>query len=75
MRDPVRRVQNLYVQCSKFRYHKVLPAIKPAMSSTTKITMAIKNRMRAMSAEAAATPPNPKMRRNDRDHKEEQSQP
>jgi hypothetical protein len=60
MRDPATGLQNLGVHRSKFRYHKVLPTISPATSSTTKTTMKMKNRMRAMSAEAAAMPPNPK---------------
>jgi hypothetical protein len=59
MRDPASELQNLCVQCSKSGYHKVLPAISPATSSTTKMTMAMKNKMRAISADAAAIPPNP----------------
>ena len=74
MRDAAGGLQNLYVRCSIFRYHKALPAISPATSNTTKMTMAMKNRMRAMAAEAAAMPPNPKIAAMI-EHQKEQSQP
>jgi hypothetical protein len=59
MRFPAPELQLEGVQRSKSRYHNVLPAIRPATSSTTNTTIAMKNRMRAISAEAAATPPKP----------------
>ena len=59
MRFPIVPKQILAVQCSKFGYQRVLPAISPATSRTTKTTIAMKNRIRAISADAAATPPNP----------------
>jgi hypothetical protein len=59
MRVPVQVLQLLDVQCSIYPYHKVLPAISPATSNTTNTTIAMKNRMRAISADAAATPPKP----------------
>jgi hypothetical protein len=59
MRFPITALQLLDVQCSICFYHKVLPAIRPATSNTTNTTMAMKNRMRAISAVAAATPPKP----------------
>jgi hypothetical protein len=41
------------------RYQMLLPAISPAISSTTKMTMAIKNRILAIDADAEAMPPKP----------------
>jgi hypothetical protein len=59
MRFPMTEMQLLDVQCSIYRYQRVLPAIKPATRSTTNTTIAMKNRIRAISADAAATPPKP----------------
>ena len=59
MRPPTFAMQLLDVRCSIYFYHKVLPAIRPATSSTTNTTIAMKNRIRAMSADAAAIPPKP----------------
>lgn len=52
-------LQILTVQRSKNGYQRVLPAMSPATSKTTNTTIAMKNSMRAISAEAAATPPKP----------------
>jgi hypothetical protein len=40
-------------------YQILLPAISPAISSTTKMTMAMKNKILAISADAEAMPPKP----------------
>src|SRR4051812_37896285 len=53
--------KKLDVRRSEDLHQSVLPAINPATNRTTKMTIAMKNRMRAMSAEAAAMPPKPKI--------------
>ena len=68
-------MQIIAVQCSKYRYHRVLPAISPATSRDHKDHDRNKEQDAGDISGCSGNAAKAKYRRHDRNNKEEQGQP